>query len=376
MAHVEDRWHRADGTPTDLYGNCTRWRVRWRLPDGQHRSKSFDRRGDATRYARDLETRADRGDSVDPARARITIADWSHLWLSTMRPPITTPKTYATYESLVRTLILPTWGGDYLSAVTNVEVRAWVADLSARGLSPSRVRQAYQRLAQMLDAAVADDRLIRNRARGVKLPAMPHRPRNRYLTHTEVANLWQVSGHPLIPFLAYTGLRWAEAVALEPRDLDLTRGRVHVERTLSDVNGHFHPGEPKNHQRREVPLPASLIAILEPLPTRGLLFPARKGQPLRGSNWTARVLKPACATIGITPVTPHDLRHTAASLAVQAGANVLAVARMLGHKDPSITLSDYADLFDSDLDDVAARLDEGIRASRLRPEPLRLITPT
>ena len=56
-------------------------------------------------------------------------------------------------------------------------------------------------------------------------------------------------------------------------------------------------------------------------------------------------------------MTPHDLRHTAASLAVSAGVNVLALARMLGHKDPSVTLRVYADLFDTDLDAVAITLD-------------------
>jgi integrase len=60
---------------------------------------------------------------------------------------------------------------------------------------------------------------------------------------------------------------------------------------------------------------------------------------------------------------PHDLRHTCASLAVSSGANVLAVSRMLGHKDPSITLRIYADLFDSDLDAVAVNLDVKIASS-------------
>jgi hypothetical protein len=51
------------------------------------------------------------------------------------------------------------------------------------------------------------------------------------------------------------------------------------------------------------------------------------------------------------------LRHTAASLAVSAGANVLAVERMLGQKKASMILDVYSDLFDADLDDVAGRLD-------------------
>jgi integrase len=55
-------------------------------------------------------------------------------------------------------------------------------------------------------------------------------------------------------------------------------------------------------------------------------------------------------------VTPHLLRHTSASLSVSAGCNVLALARMLGHKVPSVTLRVYADLLDADLDAVAASL--------------------
>jgi len=60
-------------------------------------------------------------------------------------------------------------------------------------------------------------------------------------------------------------------------------------------------------------------------------------------------------------ITPHDLRHTAASLAISAGANVLAVSRMLGHKDAAMTLNTYSDLFDTDVDAVAARMDDEIR---------------
>jgi integrase len=55
-------------------------------------------------------------------------------------------------------------------------------------------------------------------------------------------------------------------------------------------------------------------------------------------------------------ITPHDLRRTAASLAISAGANVKAVQRMLGHAKASMTLDVHADLFDDDLDDLAAIL--------------------
>ena len=58
----------------------------------------------------------------------------------------------------------------------------------------------------------------------------------------------------------------------------------------------------------------------------------------------------------VQKITPHDLRHTCASLAVSAGVNVLALQRMLGHTSAQVTLDTYADLFDDDLDAVAVTL--------------------
>ena len=75
--------------------------------------------------------------------------------------------------------------------------------------------------------------------------------------------------------------------------------------------------------------------------------------------WFAR----AIAASGLPPLTPHDLRHTAASLAISSGANVRAVQRMLGHASAKMTLDTYADLFDDDLDHVAGRMDEGLRST-------------
>lgn len=93
-----------------------------------------------------------------------------------------------------------------------------------------------------------------------------------------------------------------------------------------------------------------------------LIFAAPEGGVLRVSNWRRRVFNKAVkrlvakdATFPV--VTPHDLRHTAASLAISAGANVKAVQTMLGHKSAAITLDTYTDLFPDDLEAVAAALD-------------------
>ncbi|MFC7447904.1 tyrosine-type recombinase/integrase [Rhodococcus daqingensis] len=109
-----------------------------------------------------------------------------------------------------------------------------------------------------------------------------------------------------------------------------------------------------------------------------LIWPARDGghlaPPSATSSWlsgaVARCQRAAAATreledtdpttLVFPRVTAHDLRHTATSLAISAGANVKAVQRMLGHASAAMTLDVYADLFDDDLDDVAKRLEESV----------------
>jgi integrase len=82
----------------------------------------------------------------------------------------------------------------------------------------------------------------------------------------------------------------------------------------------------------------------------------------------------AADDVGLAGLTPHELRHTAASLAVSAGANVKAVQKMLGHASAVMTLDVYSGLFDDDLDGVADRLDilPGVLPARHRAEVIEL----
>jgi hypothetical protein len=84
---------------------------------------------------------------------------------------------------------------------------------------------------------------------------------------------------------------------------------------------------------------------------------------VRSSNFRQRIWLPATEACGLDGLRVHDLRHTAASLAVKSGANPKVVQQMLGHASAAMTLDVYAGLFNADLDDVAARLDEA--ASRV-----------
>jgi integrase len=128
---------------------------------------------------------------------------------------------------------------------------------------------------------------------------------------------------------------------------------------LSEVQGHLISGTPKNHQARSVPIPG-LVADLLAEGVAGkaaddLVFTTWRGKPLRNLNFRRDVFDRAAGDAGLSGLTPHELRHTAASLAVSAGANVKAVQRMLGHASAAMTLDVYSGLFDDDLDGVAER---------------------
>jgi integrase len=134
---------------------------------------------------------------------------------------------------------------------------------------------------------------------------------------------------------------------------------------------------PKTHERRSVPFPAALADELSALMVGkgrdALVFDTPVGDVLRVSNWRKRFFAPAVAKCqksddSFPTITPHGLRHSAASLAVSAGANVKAVQRMLGHARASMTLDVYADLFDDDLDGIAESLDVALIMARRTAE--------
>jgi integrase len=126
-------------------------------------------------------------------------------------------------------------------------------------------------------------------------------------------------------------------------------------------------GTPKTHESRSVPVPGFLLEKIV-LASKGkaqedLLFGFANIHLLRPHTrhgWFARAVDASRVVDPTFPkVTIHDLRHTAASLAISAGANVKAVQRMLGHASAAMTLDTYADLFEDDLNSVSDRLDDG-----------------
>jgi len=136
---------------------------------------------------------------------------------------------------------------------------------------------------------------------------------------------------------------------------------------ITEPNGTIVWGTPKSHARRSVPYPEFLDTMfarhMASKHRSDLLFTAPMGGVLRNAQFRRRRFDRAVAELTASDsqfprVTPHDLRHTAASLAVSAGAHVKSLQRTLGHASAAMTLDVYADLFDDDLDAVAAALND------------------
>lgn len=351
------------------------WRARYRDPAGKQRNRSFTRKLDAERFLTTVESSKLVGSYIDPALARLTVGDWSARWLDGQAH--LKPSTRERYAGILRQHVAPRWASTRLADVTHSAVQTWVSTLMQQGSAPATVRKVHRVLSLILASAVKDGRLIRNPSAGVNLPRVVLGER-RYLSHPQTHALAADCGwyRLVVLFLAYTGVRFGEMAALRVGRLDLLRRRATIAEAVTEVKGAQIWGTPKGHERREVPIPKFLIdelaAHVAGKARDDLVFPGVKGGALRVRVFRRGAFDAAAERIGVGGMHPHELRHTAASLAIASGADVKVVQQMLGHKSATMTLDLYGHLFPDRLDEVADALDAAARAavSRLCPTPV------
>ena len=343
-----------------------RYRVQYRTPDRRNTMKrGFTTKRDAELFLATVDVSMVKGEWVDPTKARTPVAVVAEEWFRAQVQ--VKPTTRSGYRFHLDKYILPRWGNIRLVDVRHGDIQAWVGELS-ENLGPSMVKQSHLVLGGVLRYAIRDGRLTNNPSDGIQLPRLASREHG-YLTHAQVHALAQECGEQgdVVLFLAYTGLRWGEMAGLRVNRVDFVRRRIDVAHAVSEPRGVIIRGTPKNHERRSVPFPALLTNSLEERCAGqnpdDPVFTGADGGVLRAGNFRNRVFNAAVArcmeTDELFPrLTLHDLRHTAASLAVSAGANVKSVQRMLGHASAAMTLDVYADLFDDDLDAVATALND------------------
>jgi integrase len=340
-----------------------RFDVEWRLPDRSKRRKSFHTEREARVFEASVLTKTAAGDIIDPRGARVTLAAVYKSWLAS-RVDLS-PKVRRGYEDIWRLRLEPRFGPWSVGRIDYASIQSWVNEMAETGLSPRTLRWVHSVLKMCLDHAAENGQLLgRNPAARTKFP--PLRPTSHtYLTAPEVADLTIACGPygDVVSLLTYTGMRFGELIGLNVEDVDLKARRIRVRRSMTQVGGKLVEGNPKTAAgRRSIPIPQRIVPILSSR-LRGRLpgepaITSPMGSRLGLENWKRSVKwRQAIAEIGRPTLRVHDLRHTYASLARRAGADLRLLQKTMGHASITVTAHIYADLYDDELDDVASALD-------------------
>lgn len=360
---VDDLWRLKDGTPSKRDGRGLRYRVRvpgW--PTTRCRTKAEAERLNAQRIT----------DGPPRERSSTTVGELVDRWLATKTGR--EPKTIESAEASAAR-VRPQWGSVAAADVTSPDVEEWIANLRVpapggrRGANPAMKlasnatkAKTLQCLSGALAIAVKTGTLEKNPAAGIRVGAQGKRdvvflepPQIRAMAEaagrvkpggaTLAAQKAAQDNPAMIWWMATTGTRIGETCALTVGDVNANRARARIVKA-------------KNHKARDVPIPAFVLAMLR-LDGRAPgepLFPAAGGGHRRPDLWRKRVFAPAAEAVGRPGLTPHALRHTAASWMIAAGADIKTVQEVLGHGSARLTLDLYGHLWARRIDEVAQKV--------------------
>lgn len=289
------------------------------------------------------------------------------------------PKTYQTYEQLVRVHLDPGLGRIRLDRLTPAHVQQFLNAKAADGLSPQTVVHLRAVLRAALTKALRWGFVAQNAA---ALADPPRVPRRSYtvLSPIEARRLLAATKeHRLQALFALAtamGLRQGEALGLRWEDVDQDYPRLRVTFALQRVAGQLVLVEPKtSRSRRALPMPKAIAEALREHRQRqrldqlvagsrwkesGLVFTSRDGGPLDGSNVTKEFQR--CLTdAGLPRMRFHELRHSAASLMLAQGVPLRTVMEVLGHSTITLTANTYGHLFPSLMQDAADAMDRALQ---------------
>lgn len=387
-ARVPEKWR------TPRFGVGKRWRCRWFVvkPDGtkQAKTKVFDKLCDAEEFQAALEDDIRRGRYIDPNADRCLFRDVADQWIETKLD--VKASTFGRYKRELRVYINPTWGDKTLREITLKELQAWVNKLQKgdykaelprnkkgvmrkpKPLSARSIRNIVKVvMAAVFEHAISNKWIRENPAKQVTTPKIETKDEDMvFLTVPEVELIADKASDVgrdvdglLVRFLAYTGVRINEALALQIQDLDFEGRKARIRRTWSDDgDGRMQLSTPKNGEARTIALPASLIPQLRELAEgqskNEFLFRAKRGGYIHDHNWRSRIWYPTVRAVEMEDegVNIHSLRHTYASIAIANGADVKTLQKQLGHASASITLDIYAALWPERLNEVADAVDQ------------------
>lgn len=335
--------------------------------------KSFARRKDAQAYLDNWHAERNKGNAIDVHAGEARIGDLYNQWIAAKRGTVTGGYV-DDLDSAWRTHVEGVFKYWKINELKHSDVQTFVSGM-AEVRSATITNRCLDVLRGICETAVMDGRIAKNPCDKTKKPRRTIRKEERrYLTIPELYRLADASGRwkPLVLTLGLTGIRCGEARALLVKDVDFDKHRLRVYKATRRVQKEWVTADTKTHARRDVPVPACVEDVLRPLcegrAGDDLVFVRPDGKPFDEQTVSRRVKNVdgkywwwcALTTAGLEPMTMHELRHTAASIAISAGANVLLVQRMLGHENPAMTLRTYADLFDEDMNQVRDVIDANV----------------
>jgi len=301
-------------------------------------------------------TDADNGQIVE--RSAVTVAEYLDDWIERAERDLK-PTTAASYRNDIGHLKRQL-GSVRVQDLTPLTVERAYHELVTTGLKAKSVRNIHAVLRRALGDAERLGLIVRNPAASAR-PPTPDRVEQSTWTPDELsAFLGSVQDHRLFAsfvLAATTGMRRGEVLGLRWRDVDLDVGRLSVVHTITTVNGVPVEGDTKtNKSRRRIGLDAVTVEVLRahrqrqrqervlagPIwQDRGLVFTQEDGSavhPDRYSRWFTTLVRKA----GVPKIRLHDVRHTNATLALEAGVHPKVVSERLGHATVGITLDLYS----------------------------------
>ncbi len=393
MAHIQEEITKTKGKAYDVH---------WPDQDGRPRQKRFYKKREGEAYRSPVETELNEGKYIDPRAGRLTFREVAEEWLATRTR--CKPRTVDKYRALLERCAFRDLGSRRINTITAGHIGALVTSLklTERGATrrPAGIARIMYPVKGVLRYAEDHGWIARNPARMVELPDADTLGVDEFegvaLTPAQVAMLAgqrSIVAHPfgslLVQFTAGMGLRAGELAGLRIRHINRLKRTVGVEKTWSIRHGEDTPKSKRS--RRTVPLDfcapaaeAALFAYLDAHPfgddPDAPLFYGRerRGRPVAGKHWDSenfvkRVYKPAVRALGMPELRLHDLRHTAGSIWLAAGNDMITVSRMLGHSSTAITEAVYAHVYEEDLAASGRRVREYLAAKSKDESKIRTL---
>ena len=357
------------GTTTQLPSGRVRWQVLVTLPNGEkeRRGGTVDSEKEARQSIARALVQAEEGDL--PPSHKLTLSRWLEHWQKVHAPSIA-PRTRELYAHYVRKHILPSLGELKLTAVSEVKVRAFYADLYETAKLANSTRRHIHNVLHMALKQAKQDRLVRtNVTDEVKPTYEREEKRSRKLkafTPEEAALFYPLARADrsglVLAFMLCTGLRRGEALGLQWERVNLETGRCDIEEGLSILDNKPQAGTLKTERsRRVITVAGDALGILrerkgeeaiEEVALRGYtpsgyVFTSLVGTPLNPQN-VGRIMARLCKAAGIPDLNPHGLRHTYTSLLAAQGIAPEVLSKQLGHARASFTMDFYRTVFDSE----------------------------